>query len=120
MNYRVEIDGKIVWEADIAGEVTTKHLPEQYRARPAETPDGEAHGTPVYLYIGDELVGIQRSHGDEADTLDAAADECDDVVEALALRAAALDARAYAAEALGNKVAAAEYRLEHARLTAGA
>jgi hypothetical protein len=75
VKYRAERDGEVVFKATVdigAGEPpVAKHFGE-WLSRPAETPFDQPNPSPVYLYIndggdgGDVLVGIQRSHQDEA------------------------------------------------------
>ena len=50
--YRVKINGRTVWrDTTDSDDVTVKHFPAEYRARPAK---GEVH-----LFIDDECVGVQ-------------------------------------------------------------
>ncbi len=109
--YRVEVDG------DVVHEVTTDEYEGlepfgEWLARPADTPDDEAHLTPVHLYVDDVLVGIQRAHGDEAEQLDLAAEWYDatgETANAAYARADAHAARAHAADALGDPVGGAQH-----------
>lgn len=57
--HRVEINGEEVWSKGFE-DASTKNFPEEYRHRPA---DGDpAH----WLYIDDEVVGVQVSEAEEA------------------------------------------------------
>jgi hypothetical protein len=96
--YRVEVDGDTVWTHETPEYEGAKTFPAEYLARPVDTPDGVPHPSPAHLFVDDVLIGVQRSHGDEADVLDAAAGEgSSDPVVAAQLRALAADARAKAA-----------------------
>lgn len=94
--YRVEVDGNAVWSDTIEDDGgTTAAFPAEYLARPVEPASGQPHPSPRYLYIDDELVGIQRCHADEADQLTAAAETAEtagDAVGAAQLRTAASQA----------------------------
>lgn len=57
--HRVEVDGEVVWHKSF-DDASTKNFPVEYRHRPA---DGDpAH----WLYINDEIVGVQISQAEEA------------------------------------------------------
>jgi hypothetical protein len=62
--YRVEIDGQVVWSGEGEG---SKAIPAEYRERPADTPEGEPHPTPVILFEDDAIIGVQVSRGHERD-----------------------------------------------------
>lgn len=103
--YRVDVDGKTVWTETRDSYEGDGVFPAEYLNRPADTPEGEPHPSPVYLYLATDdeepvLIGIQRSHGHEADVLDEAAQaETDPTVKADIERGAA-DARSHYQTAL--------------------
>lgn len=94
--YRVEVDGETVWsDTDDNEEGTVYAFPPEYLARPAEPAAGEPIPAARYLFIDDELVGVQRCHADEANELTAAAaaaEAAGDLVGAAQLRTAASQA----------------------------
>lgn len=63
--YRVDIDGKTVWTDTTDDYQGAGHFGD-HLARPEETAADAPNGSPKYLYVDDVLVGIQRSHDDEA------------------------------------------------------
>lgn len=102
--YRAEINGETVWSAETAEYEGIKTFPPEVLARPAETPEGEPNPTPVYLYVDDVLVGIQRSHFDEAEQCEIAAAW----LYAASIEAGNPEAEAHADAAREMKVAAAD------------
>lgn len=64
INYRVEIDGKIVWSQDF-DTATMYNFPPEYLARPADPAPGEPFLPHHFLYEGDELVGEQHAFAEE-------------------------------------------------------
>lgn len=116
--YRVDIDGETVWTEERDQYDGLSVFPPEHFARPVEVTEGEAHPSPHYLYLDDVLVGVQRTHRDEADELDAAAsiaEAAGDPVGAFGMRLDAHAARALSADALGDVVSAAQHRAARAQ-----
>lgn len=115
--YRVDVEGVTVWTEERDSYEGLGVFPTELFKRPADTPDGEAHPPAAHLYIDDEVIGVQRSHGDEADLLAAAADQLEsdgDHAAAFDVRLDVHAARAAAATALGDPLAAAQHRANRA------
>lgn len=126
VNYHVEIDGATVWSADTDEPYTPKFFPPEFLSRPTEPPEGAPHPSPHHLFVDGTLVGIQRTHADEADELDNAAVVAEtngDHADAFGMRLDAHEARAASAAARGeidqataHRVARVQYMAE--RITA--
>lgn len=126
VTYHVDIDGGTVWSADTDEAYTPKFFPAEYLSRPEEPEEGAPHPSPHHLYVDGTLVGIQRTHADEAEQLDNAANEAEtngDHAGAFGMRLDAHEARAASAAARGeidkataHRVARVQYMAE--RITA--